>query len=244
MRISKRLSDVVIAISFLVLSAPLLVPLLIVVWLQDFKSPFYVSKRVGVGGRDFKLYKIRSMISGADKSGVFSTSSNDSRITPVGAFVRRWKFDELPQFINVLVGDMSIVGPRPQVRVDVERYTDIERRLTTVRPGITDFSSIVFSDEGAILEGRENPDLAYNQLIRPWKSRLGLFYIEKSSLLLDIKLIFFTALAVVSREKALVLVSDLLSKLGASQDLVEISRRQSPLKASPPPGMTVPVERI
>ena len=115
----------------------------------------------------------------ADKNGVNSTSLNDARITPVGHKIRKYKLDEFTQLWNVLIGDMSLVGPRPNVLVDTNLYTKVERKLLTVRPGITDFSSIVFSDEGKILENKKDPNLSYNQFIRPWKSRLGLIYIEK-----------------------------------------------------------------
>ena len=125
------------------------------------------------------MVKIRSMIINADKTGVDSTSSDDMRITSVGKVIRKLKLDELSQLWNVLIGDMSLVGPRPNVKSETDLYTKIEKNLLNVKPGITDFSSIVFSDEGDILSGSDDPDLLYNQLIRPWKSRLSLFYIEK-----------------------------------------------------------------
>jgi lipopolysaccharide/colanic/teichoic acid biosynthesis glycosyltransferase len=114
------------------------------------------------------------MIKNADQSGVDSTGAADRRITPVGHFIRRYKLDEITQLWNVLKGDMSLVGPRPNVQRETDMYTGIERRLLSVKPGITDFSSIVFSDEGDILKDHADPDIAYNQLIRPGKSALGL----------------------------------------------------------------------
>ena len=146
-----------------------------------------------MGGLLFRMVKLRSMVVGAAKTGVDSTGNDDVRITAVGRLIRKYKIDEVMQLWNVLLGDMSLVGPRPNVKAETDLYTKEERVLLSVKPGITDFSSIVFSDEGNILEGQEDPDLAYNQLIRPGKSRLGLFYISKASIALDIRLIWLTA---------------------------------------------------
>jgi lipopolysaccharide/colanic/teichoic acid biosynthesis glycosyltransferase len=176
------------------------------------------------------------MVKNADKSGVDSTSSNDMRITPVGHFIRKYKMDELSQLLNVILGDMSLVGPRPNVQRETDLYTLEEKRLLTVKPGITDFASIVFSDEGDILKGGTDPDIDYNQLIRPWKSKLGLFYISNRSLTLDIKLIFLTAIAIVSKKFALDKVVQILISLGADHELVEVSSRKGKLLPSPPPG--------
>jgi hypothetical protein len=131
---------------------------------------------------------------------------------------------------------MSLVGPRPNVKRETDLYTIEEKKLLTVRPGITDFSSIVFSDEGEILKDQEDPDIAYNQLIRPGKSLLGIFYIEKSSIFLDLKLIFLTALAIVSKENALAGLVSLLKNLQANDSLIEIASRKKDLVPMPPPG--------
>ena len=149
------------------------------------------------------MIKLRSMSVDADKSGVVSSSDNDIRITPIGQKIRRYKLDEFIQLWNVLIGDMSLVGPRPNVKDETDLYTDIEKELLSIRPGITDFSSIIFSDEGDILKEKDNPDLIYNQLIRPWKSRLGLIYIKNQSFLLDIKIIIYTMVAFISKQRAL-----------------------------------------
>ncbi len=138
------------------------------------------------------MIKFRSMTSDAWKSGVNSTAAGDARITRVGKWLRRWKLDELPQLLNVLSGDMSLVGPRPQVMAEVELYTEEEREMLTVRPGITDLASIVFADEGEILSGSRDPDLLYNQIIRPWKSRLALFHVEHRSFALDLEVLCLT----------------------------------------------------
>ncbi|MGB0632839.1 MAG: sugar transferase, partial [Alphaproteobacteria bacterium] len=177
----------------------------------------------------------------ADKSGVDSTSANDNRITAVGHFIRRFKLDELSQLWNVLIGDMSLVGPRPNVKNEVDRYTDVEAGLLQVKPGVTDISSIVFSDEGDILSDSQDPDLDYNRLIRPWKSRMGLFYVEKQNLLLDLALIALTALAIVSKKRALVLLGGVLRKLDAPDEMIAVASRESALVPYAPPGADRPV---
>jgi len=176
------------------------------------------------------------MVVNADKSGVDSTASNDKRITGVGTFIRRYKLDELSQLWNVLIGDMSLVGPRPNVKRETDLYTNEEKKLLTVRPGITDFSSIVFSDEGDILKDEKDPDIAYNQLIRPGKSMLGIFYIEKRSFIVDIKLIYLTVIAIISKQKALKSLSLILKNLGANEILIDIALRKQNLVPMPPPG--------
>lgn len=232
----KRLIDLVVSFCGLILATPILVPVIFLVWIQDFKSPFYIAKRVGRGEKQFNMVKLRSMIINADSSGVDSTSANDSRITRIGHIIRRFKLDELTQLWNVFLGDMSLVGPRPNVRTETDLYTFSEKLLLTVRPGITDISSIIFSDEGDILADKKDPDLAYNQLIRPWKSRLGLIYIENQSILLDIQLIIVTVIAVISRDSAIIWVSRKLEKLNVDKEIVAISTRKNRLYPYPPPG--------
>ena len=188
------------------------------------------------------MVKLRSMISGADKSGVDSTSAEDKRITWVGHLIRRYKLDEFSQLWNVLWGQMSLVGPRPNVMKDVELYTDEERHLLDVRPGITDFSSIVFSDEGDILAGSDNPDLRYNQVIRPWKSRLGLLYIRNQDFLLDLRIILLTLIAIISKPLALNRLQKILRKLGADKRILGVAQREEPLQPYPPPGADRVVE--
>jgi lipopolysaccharide/colanic/teichoic acid biosynthesis glycosyltransferase len=232
----KRIIDFILSLIGLVLASPILLPTIFLVWIQDWHSPFYIAPRVGKNERLFKMLKLRSMIVNADKSGVDSTSSNDKRITGVGKFIRKYKLDELSQLWNVLIGDMSLVGPRPNVKRETDLYTIEEKKLLTVRPGITDFSSIVFSDEGEILKDQEDPDIAYNQLIRPGKSMLGLFYINNMNVILDLKLIFLTALAIISKENALRGVVSLLNSFKADAYLIEIAARQNDLVPIPPPG--------
>ena len=232
----KRIFDVFASTLGLLFVSPILLPVMLLVWKEDKRSPFYIAPRSGKNGLKFKMVKLRSMIVGADKSGVDSTSGNDMRITPIGHKIRRFKLDELMQLWNVFIGDMSLVGPRPNVQSETDLYTHIEKRLLSVRPGITDFSSIIFSDEGEILEGTDNPDLTYNQLIRPWKSRLGLIYIDNQSLLLDMKIIIFTAVAIISKKKALNWVTRQLKTMKVDSAIVTISEREVELYPFPPPG--------
>jgi lipopolysaccharide/colanic/teichoic acid biosynthesis glycosyltransferase len=233
---AKRVFDFVIATLALLITSPLLLAVAAAIWLQDFHNPLYIANRVGRGHRLFRMVKFRSMVVNADRTGVTSTSATDKRVTAVGHFVRRCKLDEVVQLWNVARGDMSLVGPRPNVPSGVQVYTDAEKRLLSVRPGITDIASIVFADEGDILRGHADPDLAYDQLIRPWKSRLGLFYIDNRSLLLDVRLVALTVLAIVSRQAALVRVSRILVALGAPADLAQVTLRRDALVPALPPG--------
>lgn len=232
----KRLFDVIAAATGLLVASPVLLPVMFLVWWQDKHSPFYVAPRTGLDDRPFKMVKLRSMVVDADRTGVDSTGAHDRRITPVGHFIRRFKLDELTQLWNVLLGDMSMVGPRPNVKRETDLYTAAERRLLTVKPGVTDFASIVFADEGEILKDQADPDIAYNQLIRPGKSLLGLFYIGNRSIWLDIRLCFLTAVAIVSRRRALDGVVSLLRAQGAPIELQRIASRVDPLVPMPPPG--------
>lgn len=234
--IAKRLLDIALSATGLLATAPVMVPVLVLTWAQDRHSPFYIADRVAKGGGTFRMVKVRSMVMGADKSGVDSTGANDRRITPVGAFVRRFKIDELAQLYNVLKGEMSLVGPRPNVPRDVALYTEQERRLLSVRPGITDLSSIVFADEGDILADADDPDLDYNQRIRPYKSRLGLLLIDHETLVLDLRILGLTLLGAASRRRALDGVAAIVERLGAEPMLTRVARRLEPLVPHPPPG--------
>jgi len=234
----KRGVDVLLSLIGLILASPILIPVMFLVWKQDRHSPFYVAERIGKKEKPFKMVKLRSMIKNADAQGIDSTSANDMRITPVGHFIRSYKLDELTQLWNVLKGDMSLVGPRPNVKRETDLYTSQEKILLSVKPGITDFASIVFSDEGEILADKADPDIAYNQLIRPGKSRLGLFYIEHKNIVIDLLLIAFTVLAIISKQRSLTAINALLKFLNAPGDLIEIAGREKPLTPQPPPGAT------
>lgn len=233
----KRLIDMVVSAVGLLFALPILLPVMFLIWRHDRHPPFYVAPRVGKGGYIFRMVKLRSMSVNADRSGVDSTSGDDPRIIPIGRFIRRYKLDELTQLWNVLKGDMSLVGPRPNVKRETDLYTDEERQLLSVKPGITDLASIVFSDEGDILRDKPDPDIAYNQLIRPWKSRLGIFYVDRRTVLLDMQLILLTMLAIFHRRAALHCVQGILDKRGADRELVRVSGRKEILMPCPPPGM-------
>ncbi len=232
----KRAFDFFVSLIGLMALMPVFIIFLFLVWIQDFHNPFYVAERVGKNEKPFNMIKIRSMRINADKTGVDSTSSDDNRITKVGYLIRKFKIDELAQLMNVLTGDMSFVGPRPNVKRETCLYTNDEKKLLKVRPGITDFSSIVFSDEGDILKGKKDPDIAYNQLIRPGKSKLGIFYVDNKNLFLDVKLILMTIISIFSRNIALNLVSKEIQRLGGAQDLVKMSLREEDLIPTAPPG--------
>jgi len=232
----KRIFDILFGIVGIFLLSPILLVFIFLVWKQDFYSPFYISSRIGKDHNNFNFIKLRSMVVNADSTGVDSTSANDRRITTTGSVIRKYKIDEIPQILHVLSGKMSFVGPRPNVSSDVDLYTTEEMKLLSVRPGITDISSIVFSDEGDILSGSDDPDLKYNQVIRPWKSRLGLLYIDNAGIILDIVLIFITILAIISKKSALKLINKLLVVLGAEEALVKVCKREVELVPYPPPG--------
>jgi len=193
----KRTFDIITSLIGLVLFGPLIFFLIIFIKLDSPGPAFYCGERVGRFGRTFRIFKFRTMVADAEKRGGPSTASDDPRITGVGRFLRKYKLDELPQLINVLKGEMSIVGPRPEVLTEVETYTNEERRILEVRPGITDWASLTFHNEGEILKGSPDPHQAYREKIKPEKMRLALKYIDERSFLTDIKIILETLLTLV-----------------------------------------------
>jgi lipopolysaccharide/colanic/teichoic acid biosynthesis glycosyltransferase len=234
--IVKRAFDILSASAGLLIFSPILVGVMLAIWLHDRRSPFYIASRAARGGGAFRMIKFRSMVVNADKFGGSSTAATDRRITPVGQFVRAYKLDELIQLWNVLKGDMSLVGPRPQVLADAALYTEAERRMLTVRPGITDPASIVFSDEGDILRGSADPDVLYNQIIRPWKSRLALAYIDHRSMWIDLWLIILTVAAIISKPTALRALGSLLRGWKLDPLVIRMATRQEALLPFAPPG--------
>jgi lipopolysaccharide/colanic/teichoic acid biosynthesis glycosyltransferase len=173
-------------------------PLILGIWARiklDRDGPaIYAGRRVGQGGREFRMYKFRTMVMNADRVGGPNTPDDDPRLTKTGRFLRRFKLDELPQLVNVLKGDMSFVGPRPQVPDEVAGYSAEEREILNVRPGITDWSSLKFHNEGEILAGHPDPDRAYAELIRPEKMRLGIDYARRGTFRDDLDILVKTAL--------------------------------------------------
>ncbi|MEI6123847.1 MAG: sugar transferase [Bacteroidota bacterium] len=193
----KRIFDLLFSHLALLIFLPFFLVIALIIKLHDFGPVFYKAPRVGLNGKLFKMYKFRTMVLNADKIGASSTTSSDSRITGIGKFLRKYKLDEIPQLINVFIGNMSLVGPRPEVKYFTDLFTDEEKTILSVKPGITDYASVWNSDEGKILEGAEDPDKAYMELIWPEKKRLQLKYVREHSFWIDIKIVFLTLQAVV-----------------------------------------------
>ena len=187
-----RLCDIVFSLLGLILLLPVF--LIVAVWivLDDPGPVFYCQQRVGKDGRDFSLLKFRSMRMDADKQSLITIGERDPRVTRAGYYIRRYKLDELPQLWNVLVGDMSLVGPRPEVRRYVNTYTPEQRCVLSVRPGITDYASIEYIDENAILASAEDPDKTYIEQIIPAKIALNMRYINHRTLGEYFKIILLT----------------------------------------------------
>lgn len=188
----KRLFDVVCSFFGLLVLSPLFVFLSLWVGLGSKGGVFYKQKRVGRFNKDFTLYKFRSMRVGSDKKGLLTIGGKDSRVTKAGFFIRKYKLDELPQLLNVLKGDMSFVGPRPEVRKYVDMYTERQLKVLDVRPGITDLASIKYRNENDLLAAADNPEQYYIDVVMQDKLALNLQYIETRTFLGDIKLIFRT----------------------------------------------------
>ncbi|MEM8686260.1 MAG: sugar transferase [Pseudomonadota bacterium] len=232
----RRAFDILLSAVCLCLSLPIIALALLGVWLQDRRTPIYTSWRVGKDEKPFRFYKIRTMVVDASKAGRHTTSSDDPNVTALGRFLRRAKVDELLQFWTIIQGQMSLVGPRPNTPAVIKVYTPQERGVFQVKPGLTDFSSIVFSDLDTLMAGAKDVNAAYDQTIRPWKSRLGLFYVANASLWLDIQLLGLTALNFINRPLALKGVVSILQRLNAPQELIHVAARHEPPAACAPPG--------
>ena len=195
----KRVFDFVVSGFGLLALSPLF--LIMAFWIKlDSAGPvFYMQIRVGRNNKDFLLYKFRSMCVGSDKKGLITIGGHDPRVTRSGYFIRKYKLDELPQLINVFIGDMSLVGPRPEVRKYVGMYTREQMHVLDVRPGITDMASIRYRNENELLEQAEDPDNYYVEVIMQDKLRINLEYVMKHSFWFDIKLIFQTFRAIISK---------------------------------------------
>ena len=193
----KRLFDIVASGLGLIVLSPLF--LILAIWIKlDSKGPvFYRQVRVGYKNKDFRIYKFRSMRVGADKGSLVTIGGHDPRVTRSGYFIRKFKFDELPQLINVFLGDMSLVGPRPEVRHYVDYWTPEQMRVLDVRPGITDPASIKFRNENELMEKAEDPEKYYIEVIMQEKIKLYLEYVEKHSFFYDLGLIFKTFFVIV-----------------------------------------------
>lgn len=195
----KRIFDIICASIGLFVLCPLILWIAWRIKLEDGGPVFYRGKRIGLNGRPFHIFKFRTMVVDAEKLGSSSTSKDDARITRVGGMLRKYKLDELPQFINVFTGEMSIVGPRPQVQWAVDLYSPREREILSVRPGITDMASVVFANEEEILKGSTDPDMDYMNKIHPEKMRMSLEYVKSRSFAGDVKIILHTIGAIVKK---------------------------------------------
>jgi len=196
----KRTIDFFAAFIGLIVLSPFFLIIAVLVKLDSRGPIFYLQNRVGLKGKLFQLFKFRSMKIEADKLAPITIGQRDSRITPTGYFLRRFKIDELPQLINVLKGEMSLVGPRPEVEKFVKLYNPNQLRVLTVKPGITDYASIEFRNENRLLEGKPDPIEYYVTEIMPEKLRLNLKYIDSQSLLTDIQIILKTLFLIVSKK--------------------------------------------
>ena len=195
---AKRIFDIVFSLFVLILLLPFFVVILLLIKFTSSGPVFYRQVRVGSNLTDFRIYKFRTMFTGSDKGSLITVGDRDSRITPVGYWLRKYKLDELPQFINVLVGDMSIVGPRPEVRKYVNLYNHDQLKVLSVRPGITDYASIRYSNESALLAAASDPEKEYISNIMPAKLRLNLEYVNNRTFAGDLKIIALTVGKIVS----------------------------------------------
>ena len=195
---AKRAMDIVISAAALCVLWPVLLLIALAIVVDDPGPVFYRQVRVGRGGRPFRIFKFRTMVVDADKKGLSITVGRDSRITRVGAFLRKTKLDELAQLLNVLCGQMSFVGPRPEVPRYVELYTPYQRQVLLVRPGITDYASIAYRNENDLLAGAKDPERMYIETVMPDKIELNMKYLREISPLTDVRLIFRTVLAVIA----------------------------------------------
>lgn len=193
----KRIFDILLSAMGLLCLSPLLVVISIWVKLDSEGPVFYRQVRVGRGGKDFRIYKFRSMYTDADKRGLITIGARDARVTRAGYYIRKYKLDELPQLINVLLGDMSFVGPRPEVRKYVDLYTPEQRHVLDVRPGITDAASIRYRNENELLAAQADPNEYYINVIMQDKLRINLEYVHQHSLVGDLRLIMETLISII-----------------------------------------------
>ena len=188
----KRIFDIVSCVLLLLIVLPFMLIIGMAIAINSRGGIIYKQQRVGQNDRDFVLYKFRTMLPNSDKDSLLTVSNRDVRITKIGYFLRKYKLDELPQLFNIIKGDMSVVGPRPEVRKYVSLYSDEEKKVFTVRPGLTDYASLAYINENEILAATAEPEQTYIQKVMPEKLQLNLKYIENQSFTEDIKLIFKT----------------------------------------------------
>ena len=195
----KRLFDIVFSVLGLIIISPVFILLSLIIVLDSRGGVFFRGVRVGQYGKDFKIFKFRSMVKDAEGKGKWNVGDNDKRITRFGHFLRKSKLDELPQLINVLIGDMSLVGPRPELRYYVEMYIEREKKILKMKPGITDWASVTHFKQFVSITQSDDPDKEYVERIRPLKLELQLYYYEHRSLGMDIRIIVFTVSKMIFR---------------------------------------------
>lgn len=192
-----RFLDISLSILGLIILFPFLLILSIAIIIESKGGIFYKQTRVGKNNTDFKLYKFRSMQTGADKKGLLTVGENDSRITQVGKFIRKYKLDEFAQLLNVVKGNMSLVGPRPEVRKYVDLYNNKQLQVLSIKPGITDYASIEYRDENKLLAKSDNPEKTYIEEVMPHKLELNMKFINDNNFYNYIKIIFLTIFRVI-----------------------------------------------
>jgi lipopolysaccharide/colanic/teichoic acid biosynthesis glycosyltransferase len=192
----KRSFDLICAGLGLIVLSPILLVISVFIALSSRGGIFYKQRRIGVNGKGFNILKFRTMFIGADKLGLLTVGERDPRVTSIGYYLRKFKLDELPQLINVLIGDMSLVGPRPEVSKYVDLYSENDRIVLSIKPGITDYASIYFRNENEILKLAQDPELKYVQEILPVKLKLNKKYILEKGLFTDFKIILLTLLSI------------------------------------------------
>ena len=203
-----RIIDVLLSVLALLVLLPLFIPIVAILLLTGEHKVFYSQTRIGYKNQNFKILKFATMLSNSANMGSGSlTLKNDPRVLPFGSFLRKSKINELPQILNIIIGDLSIVGPRPQMQVDFEKYSDeVQKKIYNVRPGLTGIGSIVFRDEESLISvasEKENPHDFYKRVIAPYKGELEIWYQENCNLILDFQLIFMTAWAIIYPETRL-----------------------------------------
>ena len=203
-----------LALLILIILSPFLILCAFCVWVYDRRSPWYVPFRVGKGGRLFKMIKLRTMLPDADKINIVATAANDKRITPIGKFLRKFKIDEFFQLLNVLKGDILLIGPRPQLVSEYNSFTDKEKHIVDVTPGMSDFSSLFLSKMENFLSKNKEPYDTYYKFCRPIKSRLALFYVKYKSIWVDVQLLFYNFTNFISHKWTIKHMANMIVKLG------------------------------
>lgn len=209
----KRFFDILGSILGLILFLPILLIVIGLIVIESNGGAFYKQERIGLKGTSFKLIKLRSMYINSHSEGLLTIGMQDSRITKVGYFIRKYKIDEFTQLINVLLGDMSLVGPRPEVRKYVGYYNEEQKKVLDIKPGITDFASILYFDENNTLSNVVSPDIYYIDTILPDKIRLGVLYMQNMSLALDMRIILLTLFAIINKKNSVNITREMVKKL-------------------------------